>query len=431
MSAMATETGTNPGPDAGAAPEPRLRVGAGWVARFSLAWLGIWTAQLTTVQLLLPLQMEELFAGESADDGWTDGVLSFGALSGAAGLLSLLAYPLAGALSDRTDSRLGRRRPWILAGTALFAASLGLLGSASRMWAVTALWCAASVGFCMMTAALTATLSDQVPVRQRGFVSGMMSAPQPVGTILGLLLATTLFAGQAAGYLAMAAALTVCVLPLLTRPEGPEPPPGDHRPFRLRESIAGLWVSPRRHPDFGWTLLSRVLVNLGNALGTTLLLYFLLHGLHRADAEGDLIVLTLLYMVFVVTAGIGLGLLSDRMGRRKPFVVAAALFQALAAAALAVFPDFTVALVSAGLLGLGYGCFLAVDQALATQVLPNAADRGKDLGIMNIATAVPQAVGATLGALVVAAGGFSALFLVAAAAATLGAATVLPVKGAR
>jgi MFS family permease len=89
-------------------------------------------------------------------------------------------------------------------------------------------------------------------------------------------------------------------------------------------------------------------------------------------------------------------------------------------------------MAAAGILGLGYGCFLSVDQALATQVLPAAEDRGKDLGIMNIATAVPQAIAPLLGALlVVAVGGFTGLFLLAAAAAVAGALTVIPIRSVR
>ena len=40
------------------------------------------------------------------------------------------------------------------------------------------------------------------------------------------------------------------------------------RRFTLKAIVQGMWISPRKHPDFGWTLLSRILVNVGNALGT-------------------------------------------------------------------------------------------------------------------------------------------------------------------
>jgi MFS family permease len=114
------------------------------------------------------------------------------------------------------------------------------------------------------------------------------------------------------------------------------------------------------------------------------------------------------------------------------FVYAAAYLQGLAALLLAFVPAFPVAMGAAGLLGLGYGCFMAVDQALATQVLPDSHSRGKDLGIMNIATAVPQAFAPLLGAFIVAAvGGFTALFISSAIAAALGGLAILPIKSVR
>jgi MFS family permease len=137
-------------------------------------------------------------------------------------------------------------------------------------------------------------------------------------------------------------------------------------------------------------------------------------------------------MLFVVLAALFLGRLSDRFGRRKVFVLVSSGLQGVAAVLLAFFPNLTVATVGAGLLGLGYGCFLSVDQALATQVLPDPAARGKDLGIMNIATAVPQAVAPLLGAFVVAQwGGFGTLYLASGLISVLGALAVLPVKGVR
>jgi len=172
---------------------------------------------------------------------------------------------------------------------------------------------------------------------------------------------------------------------------------------------------------------------MGNALGTTLLLYFLLFGLNRGDsAQDDLLVLTAIYLVFFIVAAVGFGRLSDRIGQRKPFVYAAAYLQALAALLLGLVPDISIANIGAGLLGLGYGCFMAVDQALATQVLPDAHTRGKDLGIMNIATAVPQAIAPLLGALIVAEfAGFTGLFITAAAFALLGGLAVIPIKSVR
>jgi MFS family permease len=293
-----------------------------------------------------------------------------------------------------------------------------------------------------------------VPINQRGFVSGWVSAPQAVGTILGILLVTELALATFVGYAVMAVLLIVTVLPFLLLSKDAVLPVSERQPLTAGVLLSGFWVSPRKNPDFGWTLLGRILVNLGNALGTTQLLYFLQFGLNRPveTVQDDLLLLTLVYMLFFIASALGIGKISDRIGQRKIFVYVAAYLQAIAAALLAFVPDFNIALVGAGLLGLGYGSFMAVDQALATQVLPDAHSRGKDLGIMNIATAVPQAFGPLLGALVVLLGvnvatgggtvpavgafaganaGFTALFVASAVTAVLGGLAIYPIKSVK
>ncbi|MEO5535516.1 MAG: MFS transporter [Pseudolysinimonas sp.] len=409
--------------------EPDRRVAGRWIAGFAIAWLGIWMAQLTPVQLLLPAQVDRI---RPPGDDWTASVLNFGLISGIAGACALIAYPLAGALSDRTTSRFGRRKPWILGGAVVFAGALVALGVQTTMVGVGVFWSLAIIGFCLLTAALTATISDRVPVNQRGLISGWISAPQAVGLVLGLVLVESLMLGQLLGYVVMAVILIALVIPFLVLAQDAALAPEDRPPFTWRALAAGFWISPRKYPDFGWTLLSRILVNIGNALGTTLLFYFLAFGLNRKDPEGDLLILSLVYVVFIVASSLVLGRWSDRIGRRKPFVMISAGFQAVAALLLGLVPDFSIAVLGGALLGIGYGAFLSVDQALATQVLPHAASRGKDLGVMNIATTVPQAVAPLLGAWIVAAvAGFPGLFVVSAIVTVIGALTVLPVKGVK
>ena len=430
--------------------EPIRKVPGRWIAFFATAWLGIWMAQLTPIQLLLPLQIQE----QLKTDYWVDNVVAFGIISAIAGFCAIIAYPLTGALSDRTTSRFGRRRPWIFVGTLVFAISLLVLGVQTTMVGIGVFWSTALIGFCMLSAALTATISDQVPINQRGFVSGWVSAPQAVGTILGILLVTELALVTFVGYAVMAVLLIITVLPFLLLSKDAVLPASERQPLTAGVLLSGFWVSPRKNPDFGWTLLGRILVNLGNALGTTQLLYFLQFGLNRPveTVQDDLLLLTLVYMVFFIISALGVGKISDRIGQRKIFVYVAAYLQAIAAALLAFVPDFNIALVGAGLLGLGYGSFMAVDQALATQVLPDAHSRGKDLGIMNIATAVPQAFGPLLGALVVLLGvsvatgggavaasgqfaganaGFTALFVASAITAVLGGLAIYPIKSVK
>lgn len=406
------------------------RVGTRWIALFALAWTGIWLAQLTPFQLTLPQQVVDLLGTD--DTQWRTSVTTFGVVSGISAICALIAFPLTGSLSDRTTGRFGRRRPWILGGVVVFAVALAVLGTRHGLVGLTVWWCVALTGFSAASAALTALIGDRVPVEQRGVVSSWVSAPQAIGVILGVALIAAFGLGSVGGNLLAAALLVACVVPFVLVVDDPPQIAHGRGALTMRSVVADLWVSPREHPDFGWTLLGRVLVNLGNALGTSLLLYFLQFGLRVRDADGDLLVLTAVYMVFVIGAAIVSGALSDRIARRKPFVLAAGVLQGLAALVIALVASLPTTLVAAALLGAGFGSFLGVDQALATQVLPDADHTGKDLGIMNIAMAVPQALGPLAGAGIVAAtGGFTALFTVSAILGIAGGASVLRVRSVR
>ncbi|WP_296388398.1 MFS transporter [Williamsia sp.] len=417
-----------------AAPAVASRVSTRWIALFALAWLGIWMAQLTPFQLSLPSQINDhLGIGDTVSDtNWRHSVTTFGVVSGISAVFALVAFPLTGSLSDRTTGRFGRRRPWILGGVVVFAIALVVLGTRTGLVGITVWWCVAITGFSAASAALTALIGDRVPVAQRGVVSSWVSAPQAIGVILGIGLIAALGLSTGSGYLVVAGLLVVCVVPFVMSVDDPPHTSREHRKLTVAAVVGELWISPRAHPDFGWTLGGRVLVNLGNALGTSLLLYYLQFGLRVADAEADLLLLTGIYMVFVITAAIGSGLASDRLGRRKPFVLAAGALQGVAALVIAVAASVPTTMVAAALLGAGFGSFLGVDQALATQVLPDPEHTGKDLGIMNIAMAVPQALGPLLGAATVAvSGGFTALFTVSAVLGIAGGLSVLRVRSVR
>jgi MFS family permease len=412
----------------------RSRVSNRWIGLFALAWVGIWMAQLAPFQLALPEQINDWLGvgGELRQDNWERSVTTFGVISGMSAVCALVAFPVAGAISDRTTWRYGRRRPWILAGTLLLAVALVLLGTQDTFWGLALCWCLALTGFSIAAAALTAMISDQVPVDQRGVVSSWMSAPQAIGTILGILLLSAVGLHYVGGYTLLAVLLVGCVVPFLFWVADPSVAAAGRAPLTPATMLSEMWISPRQQPDFGWTLLGRVLVNIGNALGTSLLLFYLQFGLRVSDPATSLLILTAIYMVFVIAVSIGSGVLSDSLARRKPFVLVAGALQGAAAVVIAVVPDLATTMVAAALLGAGFGCFLAVDQALATEVLPDADHYGKDLGIMNIAMAVPQALGPLLGAYIVhLTAGFTGLFVASAVFGILGGLSVLKVRSVR
>ena len=142
------------------------------------------------------------------------------------------------------------------------------------------------------------------------------------------------------------------------------------------------------------------------------------------------LVLTGLYAVFLIITSVLGGRLSDRMGKRKPLVIASSVIIALASLILAFAPTWIGAIVGASVLGIGFGAYLAVDTALNTQVLPHAGDRGKDLGVINIANSLPQVIAPVLAwPFVTLWGGYVSLYVAAAVIGLLGAVFVVKIKG--
>ncbi len=389
------------------APEG-AKVGAGWFTLFTLAWLAIWTVQLTPLQLLIPLQLDT----PDDADGWIAGVVSSGLVLAVGGVAGVIAAPVAGGLSDRTRGRGGRRRPWALGGVWLATASLAALAVASGPWGVGVAWVGVSVGVAVASAAFTALIADQLTT-QRGAASAAVSSSQALGIVVGVGVIVLLELGVVVGYLALAGFLAMvgtAAAVLLPDPPAPADASVAQEVRTLRERLAAL-----RDRDFAWLRASRLTVNVGNALGTGLLLFFLLYGLHRDDAtaEDELLLLILVYTLFVVVASIVSGGISDRSGRRIPFVVWSAVVQGLASIILVVAPSLTSAMIAAALLGIGYGAYMSVGLALGTDLLPYAEDHARDLGFVTVSASLGQLLGPLVGAgLVALVGGFWLLFLV-------------------
>ncbi|MEH0842169.1 MFS transporter [Micromonospora sp. CPCC 205711] len=424
-------TTVNPTPASlpAALAEPVVPVRRGWIALIFAANLGVWMAFFTPIQVLLPQQVERIAPADK------EAMLAV--VTGLGALAAVLVNPLAGALSDRTCLRLagrefGRRHVWTAGGAVLGALALVLLARQQTIAGVALGWVAAQVCFNAMLASLTAAIPDRVPVVQRGGVSGWVGIPQALGLVVGAVLVTTLVRGTLAGYAVIALAVLLLSLPfaLLT---ADDPLPRAHRPaLRLRELAASMWIDPRRHPDFAWAWITRFLVQIGNALGTLYLLYFLTDGVRHPDPEGALLVLILLYTLGMILTAVVAGRLSDRSGRRKAFVITSGVVMAVAALLLAAAPVWSMAIVAALLLGAGYGVYLSVDAALITEVLPRATDRAKDLGVINIANSAPQVLGPAISApIVVHLGGYPTLYAVTAAVTLLGSALVLKIRSVR
>ncbi|MGP0223730.1 MULTISPECIES: MFS transporter [unclassified Paenarthrobacter] len=414
------------GSTATALAEPVDRVRGLWVTGVVLVNLGINAAFFGPLQVLLGQQAAHF------DEGGKEAILAL--VTGCGAAVSMVANPLFGALSDRTVSRYGRRVPWVVIGAILGAVALVALAGAPDVAVMTLLWCVVQAGANAMYAAITAAVPDRVPVVQRGTVGGLAAMGQTVGILLGAVIAAVVAGDFAVGYWLCAAALLAGVVLYLVKSDD-QPLPQEARPqFRLLEFIKGFWVSPRRNPDFAWAWLTRLLVSTGNHMVTLYLLYFLSDAVHLEETEGikpefGVLILTGLYAVTVIITSVLGGRLSDLMGKRKPLVIASSVIIAVASLILAFAPTWIGALLGAIVLGIGFGAYLAVDFALITQVLPTALDRGKDLGVINIANSLPQVIAPGIAfPFVTYWGGYISLYVAAAVIGLLGAVFVVKIK---
>jgi MFS family permease len=413
--------------------EPTEPVRSNWIVLLFLANIGLWLAIYAPIQVLLPEQVASLHdhIPKNGVPSGADAVL-LSVVIGVGAIASLLANPVVGTLSDRTTHPRGRRHPWTVGCALTGAFGIAIVAAAPSVPVMAIGWFVAELGLGGMLATLTAALPDRVPVNQRGWLGALIGISQMLGTVLGALIVTVIITRMAAGY-AACAVIVVAFAVLFAFRTPDEPLPVEYKPsLPVGATLRRMWVSPRQNPDFGWGWLTHFLINLGNDLGTLYLLYFLARGAHYHDPQTGLLILMALYAVALVIAGAACGALSDRSGRRKPFIVWAAIVMALAAALLAASPTWHMALVAAPLLGAGFGTYWAAAPALLTQVLPAAADRAKDLGIINIAYSLPLVVaplvaGVVLGLM----NSYPALFALAGVVTVIAGLTVSQVRSVR
>ncbi len=398
-----------PGVVPSALAEPTVRVRSGWTAAVVLANVGVFAAWLGPIQVLLAKQSEAVAPGNKE--------FVFGLVTGVGAAVSVVANPAFGAISDRTTSRYGRRVPWVVAGAVGGAIGLGILSGAHVIALMLIGWCLMQLCGNALLAAATAVIPDRVPVAQRGVVGGWVAISQVLGALVGTALAAA-FNSFTLGYVACAVFLLLSVVPYLLRS-------GDatltERPtFVFGEFVKSFWISPRRYPDFGWAWLTRFLFNVGNALGTLYLFFYLQDEVGVTDPDTGVLVLTAIYSVCVLVTAITFGRWSDRSARRKVFVTASGWVMAAAGVVLATLPTWPGAILGAVILGAGFGVYLSVDFALLTEVLPSARNRGKDLGVINIANSLPQVLAPAIAAPIVKhLGGYPVLYLLASAVTLL------------
>jgi MFS family permease len=405
-----------------------------WLLLFSLAtvFFVLLALYCGVLAVLLPNQIQGLDAANKERN--------LAILFAITSVFSTTITPLSGALSDRTRTRWGRRTPWIVGGSLLGATSLMVSSQMHTLWSITFFWVLAGASLNSMQAALSTIIADRFPERERGTVSGFVGAGTTAGGTVGIVLAGNTVSSLTLAYALFAVPIAVaCVAFVLLNPETRverRPPPWHAATF-----FKSFWVSPRKHPDFAWAFLGRFTIYMGYQGIVVYLLYILQGyiGLSLDDANHMIATLSLVTLVALVISGLGSGLLSDALGRRKPLVFASSVLMGLAVTVPMFMPNIPGMIWYAALMGIGYGAFMSVDMALMTQVLPkslkgeDAESTGKDLGILQSAINLPQILSPIWCAFLLNLSGnnYQWLFISAMVFVYAGSFFVLPIKSVR
>jgi MFS family permease len=396
---------------------------------YILTVFAIYTALFAPLLATIAVKLGQISAaGEKAVDLGT--VLAPGAFA------ALVAAPIFGTLSDRTKSRFGRRKLWIVVGSGILGLGLTTMALATSLLALGAGWFLVQIGANAALAATNALLPDLVPEQQRGKVSALLGIALSLALLAGPIVTQFTTQNSLIMFLAPWAICPIAITLLFgafkDRPAGPLPA------FGLPDLARTFWVNPRKFPDFGWAFLSRFLVFMGVAYFLTYQFIFISDQLKLDETAAlkALAISQLVMTIVTVTFTLLSGWLSDRIGRRKPIVLAAGLLVALGLLVIGSSTSMTQFLVGAAIYGVGQGVYFAVDMALVAAVLPNPDDTAKDLGVFNIASAFPQTVAPVIAPIflsigAVAGGNLQAVFVAGAVFAIVGAFAVLPIRKTR
>jgi len=401
---------------------------------FWLAYNFEWGALLPVV---LPSQIAAI-VGDARKE------LFNGLIPAAGAALSLVVTPLAGALSDRSRNRIGRRRPFLAVGTVInivFLLLLARIGAGGGVGLFLLAYLGVQLGSNWAGGPYAGLIPDLVPAKQRGQASGWMALMTAMGTLLGVAAAGALITGHGyeAIYLTIAATLAVLgavtVLGVKEKPLA-EPPP----PIRARDFAASFLLRGAPYRDFYLVLLTRTLVMMGIYSVFTFFEFFLKDVVRSVNPVRDASYLIGIIIAAGIPTSLLAGALSDRFGR-KPLVYWSGGLMALASLlfiGVGVHPSLAAMFGIGALFGVGYGAYQAVDWALAIDVLPQGESAAKDMGIWHVSLVLPQVLAPAVTGLILYSFkarslllGYTVVFACTALWFILGTVFVRPIRSAR
>lgn len=341
--------------------------------------------------------------------------------------------PIIGVLSDRTRSRFGRRRPWLILGAMLGTAGSAAAGLVDAPALLIAGWTVAFVGYNICGAMIMAYYGDRLPPEQRGRVMGISGAITQAAPLAGVVLAGV-FTSTPSLMFVIPGALAFIGLTVLAVSMNDHGSSDEVRePLRLGPLFQGFWFNPRRYPNLGFAWLSKAFVFAALALMQVYGVYLLSTRLGLGPADVAVVIATVGAgsVCMAILGAFGSGWLSDKLGTRKPLVVGSAFALAIGLSVTGTMQSELQYALGAWTGALSIGVYGAAEQALTLDVLPRERNQnGRFLATLGLANQIPQAAGPFLAAGILTAfgGDYTWVYVTASVFAVLGALAIVPVS---
>ncbi|WP_280222522.1 MFS transporter [Nocardia neocaledoniensis] len=372
-----------------AAPEPQKPVGGLFFTLYGFASFGLSLVVMMPALFSLPYKV-----GLLAPD---DKVAVLGLVATVGAVVGLIAGPVAGVLSDRTRTAIGRRPPWLISGIIVLAAGSILVALSSSVTMLIIGWIIVSLGGAASSAAIIPIVAERVPEAQRGTVGAAVGVATQLAGVLGYSIGGLLTANLLLLFLAPVLALALfggAFMIVLREPIVELPRTTVVAAFR------GLTFNPRHYPDFSVVWIGKLLMQIALAFLATYQLYFVIDrlGFTAQEAGGTLAIVGGTGIVVAMAFAIVSGILSDRIKRRKPFIIGSAVLAVAGLGLLAFTDGFWLFFASVLFIVGSAGMFGSVDIALASDLVPEREHAGRWMSIYNLAATLSTAIAPLLGA---------------------------------
>lgn len=382
-------------------------------------WLGPYVGVSAT---LLPAKIGQIAPA--------DKVPLVAAASAIAMTVATIANIIAGALSDVTRSKHGKRTPWIVINSILSALCLIILSKVTTVAMLLTVWGIYQAVLNAVVAPMIAQISDRVAPKWRGTISSFYGIGQAIGNYGSGILASQFIDTTAVGIQVLAAIALVGGLLSAFLAKEPSNLDEPKVKFDINTVKQNFMFPTKGARDYYLALAGKLLMVTGQyvIVGYQLYIFTDYMKLGKSATAASIATMSTILMITGIIFTALAGPISDKVHRLKMPVALAtimlgvgAFFPFLAAKPWTMFAYAVIA-------GIGMGAYNAVDQALNVSVLPNPKAAAKDLGIINMANTLGQVFGPMIAALAISTVGYRAIFPVETIICVIGGLLIMMIK---